>query len=96
MAKKTNASSGPIAAPFLKLVPVVKPYTQYSQECIEAVESLLREAKSGELIGFSIATFYSDRSCDVETIGASRDWSFQTIGLLELLKARLINETDKP
>ena len=102
MNKKTTTSSAPAGAPVLRLAPVITPirqsapYGRYSQECIEAAESLLKKAKSGEVCGFSIATFYSDSTCDAETIGASGDWSIQTIGLLELLKARLINQIDKP
>lgn len=70
------------------IIELVQPYK--SQDTIEALESLLIEAKTGRLIGLAYVGLYPARAYAIDVAGEARAAPVFTHGLVALLAHELI------
>lgn len=101
MKRTPKGATASTAKPVLKLVKVtpirrkIDPVAKDSQDTIEFLESMLRQARMGEVDGLAVAISYSDGTFDTKTIGRAEGRPVVTIGVLESFKAELLVEMDE-
>ena len=62
-----------------------------SQETIEALEFLLQEARSGELIGLAYVGMMKRRSCIMDTAGEAYRNPLFALGMVSMLSTEIAN-----